>query len=82
MTTPRPFNWRSESGMQVLYLGEVPIGRVAIHQGRMFSHQWQFHLAGETPGTAAFWNVEYGETAAKAALLAAANAWLNRAGWV
>lgn len=79
----RPFNWRSESGMQVLYLGEVPIGRVDVSGVKAgLSHRWLFHLAGETPGTAAFWQVAAGETAAKAALLEAANTWLNRAGWV
>ena len=79
----RPLSWRSESGMQVLYLGEIPIGRMAPNgSGKLGSHRWLFHLAGHTPGTAAFWHAENGETAARAALLAAANTWLNRAGWV
>lgn len=79
----RPLSWRSEIGMQVLYLGEVPIGRVAPNGGgRGGSHRWLFHLAGPTPGTSAFWHAENGETKARAALLAAANTWLNRAGWV
>lgn len=77
----RPLSWRAESWMQVLYLGEVPIGRVATNPGGKASHRWLFHLAGHTPGTGAFWKVAASEAKAKADLLTATHDWLNRAGW-
>jgi hypothetical protein len=81
MSSFRPFSWRDEHAMQVLYLGEVPIGRVAPVGNGYAYPRWLFHLSGPTPGTAAFWHVATTEQKAKADLLAAANDWLNRAGW-
>lgn len=68
--------FQPEHGMEVLYLGKIAVGRVAPDGGRAGRPRWLFNLK----GAAAFWKDERTVEAAKAALIAALDDWLDRAG--
>lgn len=69
-------SWRLEHDLDVLYLGEVPVGRVARSGGKGDKPRWLFNLK----GGAAFWHDAKSLEAAKLNLTCALLDWLQRAG--
>lgn len=69
-------SWRRQGDIDVLYLGEVPVGRVSIPRTDKDKSHWLFNLAGAT----AFWRKEKSVDHARLALQLALNDWLRRAG--
>ena len=66
-----PISWRQEHALEVMYLGEIPVGRV--NPG---DNGWIFNLAGFT----AFWHREKSVALARGNLSAALFDWARRAG--
>lgn len=62
-------SWRRQGDIDVLHLGEIPVGRVK-------DKAWIFNLT----YPACFWKSERSEEKARLAVLAALNAWLIKAG--
>jgi hypothetical protein len=63
-------------GLEVLHLGEVPVGRVSLTAGRRGRPAWVFNLA----GSVAFWATAPSIEEARTSLLATLSHWLTRAG--
>lgn len=68
--------WRAEHGLEVFYLGEIPVGRVAPYGGRNNRPRWLFNLAGVT----AFWRDAKTMDDARDCLMVALAEWLTKAG--
>lgn len=71
-----PTTWKREGDIDVLYLGEIAVGRVCDRAGKGNKCGWIFHLAGHL----AFWKNEKTEDHARLALTLALSDWLRRAG--
>jgi len=71
-----PTSWRREGDIDVLYLGEIAVGRVIDRGGRKDRPRWLFNLA----GAVAFWHDETTEERARLALMLALHAWIRKAG--
>jgi hypothetical protein len=68
--------WRWWCDLEVLYLGEIAVGRVAHQGGKGDQPRWLFDLK----GAAAFWRTEKTVAAAKGAVEDHLTDWLMRAG--
>lgn len=68
--------WRTRGDLEVLYLGEIPVGRVAPDGGRNNRPRWLFNL----DGAASIWRDAKTIVEARVCVLLALDQWLNRAG--
>lgn len=71
-----PTSWRREGDIDVLYLGEIAVGRVHDRGGRKDRPRWLFNLA----GAIGFWRDEKTVEQARFALMLALRGWIRRAG--
>lgn len=71
-----PIEWKHEHGLQVLYMGEIDVGRVAADGGRKNSPRYIFNLRRHF----AYWKDEKTVDRARLQVELALKEWLRQAG--